>query len=47
MSQELEKIEAEERLAEELKQEYSEDYPLGGMIEPYDIEREKELTEKK
>lgn len=24
-------------------QQYSEDYPLGGMIEPYDIEREKEL----
>ena len=22
---------------------YSEDYPLGGSIEPYDIEREEEL----
>jgi len=38
MNQEPEKIEAEE---------CSEDYPLGGMIEPYDIEKEKELTEKK
>ena len=29
----------------DLKQrQYSEDYPLGGMIEPYDIEKEKELT---
>jgi len=23
--------------------EESEDYPLGGMLEPYDIEREKEI----
>jgi len=28
-----------------MPEEYSEDYPLGGMVEPYDIEREKELTE--
>ena len=27
------------------KENYSEDYPLGGMLEPYDIEKEKELVE--
>lgn len=27
------------------EKEFSEDYPLGGMCEPYDIEREKELIE--
>lgn len=24
---------------------YSEEYPLGGVIEPYDIEREKQLDD--
>lgn len=27
------------------EQEYSEDYPIGGMVEPYDIEREQELLD--
>jgi hypothetical protein len=27
------------------RDEPSADYPLGGLIEPYDIEREKELTD--
>lgn len=27
-----------------LGSDYSEEYPIGGMAEPYDIEREKELT---
>ncbi len=26
--------------------EYTDDYPIGGMVEPYDIERDKELTDK-
>lgn len=26
-------------------EDYSEDYPLGGMVEPYDIEREKNLCD--
>lgn len=30
----------------DMRQEYSADYPLGGMLEPYDIEREQELVEK-
>jgi len=29
------------------KNDCSKDYPIGGMIEPYDIEREKELCEEK
>ena len=33
-----EKAEVEDREAEEVG---SEEYPLGGMVEPYDIEREK------
>lgn len=41
-NQELEKIEANE----DREKDYSPEYPLGGMIEPYDIEREKELVEK-
>lgn len=28
-----------------MQDEPSADYPLGGLIEPYDIEREKEMTE--
>lgn len=34
-------IEAQEKTQEE--EETSEDYPLGGMVEPYDIAMEKEL----
>lgn len=26
------------------EEDYSEDYPLGGSIEPYDIQRDNELT---
>ena len=31
-------------LLEELFDNFSNEYPLGGVIEPYDIEREKDLT---
>lgn len=34
---------AKEILDEE--EEYSADYPIGGNVEPYDIERDKKLTE--
>ena len=29
------------------KNNFSKDYPIGGMIEPYDIEKEKEMMETK
>lgn len=40
--------ETERRQNEHLREkenDISEDYPVGGMVEPYDIEREKEMTE--
>ena len=39
LKKEVRQLEAEDRLAEEAG---SEEYPIGGMVEPYDIEREKE-----
>lgn len=29
-----------------MEDEYTEDYPLGGLIEPYDIIRDKEFEDK-
>lgn len=34
-----------EPIEDEEQDEPSADYPLGGLIEPYDIAREKELTD--
>jgi len=36
---------AEEHMREELEKSYGDDYPLGGLIERVDIERDKKLTE--
>ena len=39
--------ELERRAVEQIESaDFSECYPLGGMVEPYDIEREKELIRK-